>query len=246
MSELDNAKPTDYLGQVLSICHVSDNHSAFIPLSPGAEVIVHTGDLLPNASRGNRNIEPGFQERWVRNNIEKFKKWLDGRPFIYTAGNHDFLANLVEILCEHGMEAYDINNRRLEFRGFNFYGFPYINYICGEWNYELTSPEMHSKIRELKDNLSGVDILCAHSPPYNILDSTYVFMDSEGNMDYSMGARYGNQHLADLITYKWDEIENPPRYILVGHCHDSHFEEEKFGIYFSNAATTSRLIKLEK
>lgn len=230
---------------MLKISHTSDLHGIFIPQASSAEVIVATGDLFPNASRGNRAIEPAFQDRWIKQHIENYKRLLNGRPLIFIHGNHDFSQNFAEILTDNGMEIYDINDRRLEFRGFTFYGFPWIPYICGEWNYELTGTDLHNKVRELQDKLNDVDVLCCHSPPYGVLDSNYVIKDDDGNFDYSYGSRFGNQPLTDLICYKWDQITNPPRYVLCGHCHESKQTEERFDIFFSNAATTSRTIDLE-
>ena len=53
----------------MRVKHFSDIHSDLtilggIPLSEGFDAWINTGDLFPNRTRGNRKIEPAFQEDW--------------------------------------------------------------------------------------------------------------------------------------------------------------------------------------
>ena len=95
------------------LCHVSDTHGFFPDLPPEAEVIVHSGDGMPNSSRGNLKVEPRFQSEWVRKNVETYKKWLGGRPLIYLEGNHCFI-DPISILREAGIDAVSDDDEELD------------------------------------------------------------------------------------------------------------------------------------
>lgn len=212
----------------ITIIHVSDNHSAFLPLPEIGDLIVHSGDMLPNASRGNKNIEYQFQTNWVIQNIENFKKWLGDRPLLFVSGNHDFI-DPCKILRDNSIDATNISNMHYSFKDINFYGFPYIPYIAGEWAYECTVPEMQQEIRKLKDAFEKrIDILVCHAPLHGILDDSY-------------GIKIGNAQMNDLLSYGL-ETKQLPRWLLHGHAHGGHGWSEIMGIQISNAATTVHTI----
>ena len=214
----------------MKLVHVSDTHSLF-PKLPEGDVIVHTGDLCPNATRGKREIEVPFQAGWVRGNITRFKEWIGARPFLFVQGNHDFTPNVCDILVENGIDAHDISNKKLTVGGLTYYGFPFVPYIAGEWNWEVHGDQMQREIRRLRDILeeNPVDILCCHAPIYGILDMYYTHC--------------GNLHMADLFNYglareKW------PKVYLHGHIHEANGETTLDEMRISNAATTVHLIPI--
>ena len=228
----------------MKILHISDWHGDMSLDSGDSDIIVCSGDLLPNRSLGQRDrdsqvgkaslaAEKNYQTAWVLKNIEKFKSLIGAKPFLFCPGNHDFI-NPVPLLKDAGLNAIDLENKREEVLGFSFYGFPYINYIVGEWQYELIPTELAAKTQEIP--LETIDVLVAHCPPY-------------GFLDMAGGHKFGNSALSGRLYYgceKW------PRMILCGHLHPS------FGIIelpnggerghciISNAATGARMLELKK
>lgn len=212
--------------------HVSDTHGYFPDLHKEAEIIIHSGDLCPNKTRGNRSIEIPYQSEWVKGNAKTFKDWIGDRPFLLSYGNHDFSPYICRILQLEGINAINITNTKVTLNGVRYFGFPHIPYIEGEWNCESTVPQMQKEIRRLKDELeSGIDILVAHSPIAGILDL---------NSDYE---RCGNRQMADLFNYMLDDKFWPKAY-LCGHIHQDHGISSLGDMIISNAATTVNLIEV--
>ncbi len=237
------------------IAHCSDTHGYWPTIPKDCEVVIHTGDGIPNQTRGNRPIEYQYQTNWVRKNIENYKEWLGGRPLIYQMGNHCFISP-VPILVEAGIDATDITFDKHTYKSVRMIGFPYIPYICGEWNFERTPDEMSREIRKLKDQLlvwtesgsEGVDILCTHCPPYGVLDSDIVIRDGKSIIN-TYGNKWGNIQLTNLLNYGIEELipnlDQRPKYLLCGHCHEHNSITEEFGMLISNAATTVHKIEIK-
>lgn len=215
------------------IVHVSDNHSVLYPLPKEGDVVVHTGDFLPNASRGKREIEVPFQTEWLKLNADRIKNWIDNRPFLFSYGNHDFCPNICDILQDHGIDAHDITSTVYEFGGLKFYGFPFIPFLAGEWNGECFGDQMQREVRRIKDVIleHKVDILCAHCPIYGILD---LYLEEH----------CGNQQLADLLSYGIDR-DKWPKALLCGHVHEGNGITDLDGMLVSNAATTVHLLDIK-
>lgn len=225
----------------MKIIHVSDTHGTFPTLPAEGDVVVHSGDGLPNASRGKLPIEIPFQNNWIRKNTKSYAQWLNGRPMLYCMGNHCFISPC-DLLQEAGINAIDITNKTVTFNGLKFCGFPYIPYLDGEWNFEKRLPEMALEIRKLKDQIAnGVDVLVCHAPPYGVLDSNFVIRREDGTLIPDYGEHCGNSLLNTLLTY---ELEKLPKALLVGHIHEHHSVTEEWGITISNAATTVHLIEI--
>ncbi len=222
----------------MRIMHVSDNHGSFLRLPGRYDVVVATGDFCPNTqdlSRGNRNLEAAFQLQWLRQSFPTIKAWLQGNPFIFIPGNHDFLAPETiefELRCA-GIKARNASNLLVTHEGVNFYGFPYVPPIDGSWNYERDLPEMQAEADKMVAVLNStyVDVLMCHCPPYQCLDLTY------GNINI------GSTVLANALDYKISEEMMPTTY-LCGHCHASHGLTTRNGVLVSNAATTYQIIQV--
>jgi Icc-related predicted phosphoesterase len=218
----------------MKIIHISDNHSYFFPLPKEGEVVIHSGDLLPNFGRPiKRHQEIRFQTEWVKTRIETFKEWLDGRPFYFCEGNHDFI-NPVHILKEAGIEAFTITNEPQRYLDQTIFGIPYIPFIAAEWNWELTLPDMQNEFLKFDQYFnSGLEvyermpsILVCHAPPSGILSDVY-----------------GNSILSNFISYVWKD--KLPKILLTGHVHNQGNKEvEVFGMRVSNAACCARLIEI--
>jgi Icc-related predicted phosphoesterase len=215
------------------VAHVSDTHGQFPLIPKCAEVVVHSGDMLPNMSRGNLDIEIPFQTSWVSRNVEKYRKWLGDRPMIASLGNHDFIDPVV-ILRKAGMKTVNIDLRHYTYNDVTFYGFPFIPYIKGEWHLECRPEDMLRHIRRLADEFATkpINVLVAHCPP-------------RGVRDCYEGEHVGNHPLLDFITYGLDAKGlTPPRWIFSGHIHQDNGRGDCGDIKVSNAATVVRLIEL--
>lgn len=212
---------------------VSDTHSTFPILPRNAEFIVHCGDLLPNFKNASREDEWHLQRKWIENRIQIFKEWLDGRPLIYVSGNHDFYTEMWYDLTFNQIECHCINDKFLDFKGIKFYGFPWIPFIHGGFNFEATDDQMKDKLNHVhhKFLMHGMpDIFVAHSAIANVLDES---IDGRG---------FGSTHIANMITYNWRD--NLPKWYLHGHIHYSHGIADIFNMKVCNSATNPYLLEI--
>lgn len=183
--------------------HVSDSHGSFIKYPGEYDIIIHSGDLLPNSPERLKKSEHLYQRDWVRDNTENFKQWIGNKPFLFCAGNHDYAEPCNE-LRDMGIDAIDITNKLVEINGYKIYGFPWVPYI-GLWNFEAHDKKMQIKVDELMDVIeeNKIDILVAHCPPYKCKDLN------------SQGVNIGNLHMLNAIK----ELKHLPKFYLTGHCH---------------------------
>jgi Icc-related predicted phosphoesterase len=216
----------------MRIIHISDTHGTF-PTLPEGDLVVHSGDFCPNASRGNLQIEPSFQTNWLRTRVETFREWLGGRPLLLCNGNHDFVL-AAQVLADLGVNAIDLTNKFVAFQGINFYGFPYIPFIAGEWNYELMPQDMVDEMRRMRLKLADapapVDILVAHAPPWGICD-----------FDPKYKQHFGNSVLTNSLVY--GQFEPAPKHIFSGHIHQANGYDEILGVKVSQAGTVIHVIE---
>lgn len=220
------------------ICHISDTHSGFPRLYGRYDCVLHTGDFFPNSHhvmQGNKNREAVFQLQWLRDNMANIKAWLQGHPFLFVLGNHDFVpAEMMEQeLRSFGIDARNITNKHFNFREVDFYGFPYVPVISGMWNYEKDLPEMQIEVDKLVEilNAKHVDVLACHAPLYQTLD-------------LSMGNELcGSTIIANGLDYKVSK-DMLPGYYLCGHIHEANGITIRNGMVISNAATTLHVIEV--
>lgn len=227
-----------------TIFHFSDSHGRVpsVEKSIAYDVVVCSGDLLPDRyprkeERVRLNLpycmpaSPSRQEQWLRTSVPKFQALARGKPFLFVPGNHDFY-DPVPVLRDAGIEAYNLTDTIVEVCGLRFYGFPYVPWAGGAWNYELTPQGMSMKVAEvvvaLEDGL--FDVLVAHCPPYKMLDKA------------ANGQDCGNPFMLKALI---DLPENKlPKAYLCGHVHRAAGDGQFRGMYVSNAATKMRLIPL--
>lgn len=221
----------------MRLLHISDSHSKFLEIKGNFDMVVHSGDFFPDNKLYKSTIEPDhiFQIKWLNHNLKNLKKQINNKPYLFTLGNHDFVkAEIVEnFLRNNGVDAYSLEDKIVKVNDFTFYGFPYIPYICGTFNYERDHDSMRKEVINLTKNIKGqqIDFLVAHAPLHGILDKTYD------------GRHIGNNILLDYLTYKVDKSDLPKWY-LCGHVHDSYGISTEHFINVSNAATTHNIIEV--
>lgn len=222
----------------MRLMHVSDTHGKFPRLYGRYDAVIHTGDLFPNSHHlfnGEKDKEMSFQLQWLRDNLNEMKSWLQGHPFLYVPGNHDFLnSSLMEFeMRKVGLESFDLTDRMLTFQGVNFYGFPYVPAINGMWNYEREISAMQKETDKMVEvlNKQYVDVLACHAPLYKVLD-------------LSMGNELlGSTVISDALDYKVSK-DMQPAYYLCGHIHEANGMSVRNGMMVSNAATTRHIIEV--
>jgi len=225
------------------IAHISDNHGWLYHDFEDADIIVHSGDFLPNSvARGHGPVkqEIQYQTRWLIDNKDALKAWIKDKQFLFCRGNHDFM-NPVPLMQKFGIDAIDITEDIYWVDDLAFYGFPYIPWTGGGWSQELLPPEMSTKldtvVKYINDGM--VNVLVAHCPIYGILDKGHQ----------SIGQRWGNNALKTAFDYK---IKTLPKALLCGHVHEDHGmatyppdpKPEDQVTIISNAATTVHFITI--
>lgn len=219
------------------IMHISDTHGNFLRLNGSFDCVVHSGDFFPNspAQYNSKSAEAVFQVEWMRENLDTFKQWIGNKPYLFTLGNHDFCGDtILEILLRaHGIKAFALHDKIVHYEGMNFYGFPYVPYINGSFNFEKEIPEMQEKCDEMVNalNTSYVDVFVCHAPLYGILDLN------------SAGHRCGSTVMADAFKYKLN-TGMQPNAIFHGHIHNAHGIAQHDGLLISNAATTQNILEI--
>jgi len=247
----------------MKIIHISDTHGSFpaIPESKDSEskdseskdfqseesLIVHSGDMQPNSPTlwgvsglrvsGLRapsiEAEVEFQEKWMRQRIQKFADWIGQHTFMYCPGNHDYY-DPVPLMQRAGIKAISIDQKWENHSDYLFYGFPYVPQDCFPWNYAVPNQEMSGRLdtlasqwneKTVKEIGSGI-VLVAHCPPAGVMD-----------MCPRQIKRFGNSNLNDFLNYK---ITVQPKFLLCGHIHGAggiQKYSENFGPLVSQAAT---------
>ncbi len=208
----------------MKILHSSDLHGSYkellMALEGDFDVWVDTGDFFPNKTRGDRNIETSFQNKWFswKNLGGRIVKALGDRKMICVGGNHDY-TDLASLIREAGGNAENISDGPVEYGGLSFAGFREIPWIIGEWN-----GETHD-LSDLVRNAIGADpdVLVTHAPPAGILDTRKY--------------RGGIEGLAMALNYQPHRI----KYHFFGHIHENGGKAvDEMGIKFVNGANHIR------
>lgn len=215
--------------------HCSDIHGKLPILNGNFNAIISSGDFFPNSINvwsGDKKKEQDYQHNWLDQSINQIKSWLNGKPFFFVNGNHCFADPevMLKIFLSNGIEAYDLNEKYISFNKINFYGFPYVNYINGMWNYERHATEMQKEVDKLIEVLNNdhIDILVCHSPLAGYLD--------EG---------YGSSIIANALDYKVKK-DHLPKYLLHGHTHQDYGVAMRNGMLLINSATTQHILEYHK
>jgi Icc-related predicted phosphoesterase len=216
----------------MRILHISDTHGTLPPLlEDGVDVVVHSGDFLPNRTRGIRAVEEVFQPAWVHENAARLRGWMGDRRLLVCAGNHDFV-DPAPLLREAGLNAVSITDRLHDEDSVGFYGFPWVPFFTGEWNYELGLVPLTNATIAVEEmlNQGAIDVLVSHGPLYGVRDR-----NADGENCGSLPMRYALQ-----------AARHAPRAFLCGHIHEARGRQTwSRGIHVSNAALTQNWIDLD-
>lgn len=213
------------------IAQFSDTHG--LPRKPvpeAADVVVHSGDLCPNRTRGNRSIEPPYQIQWLEKTARDWARWLGGRMLLLVEGNHDFV-DPAAILRRYGINALNLGLHAapVDVGGLTFAGLSDIPWIEGEWAHEEQEVDIHQHFTRLMDQKP--DVIIAHCPPAGVLDDPFDYVNY----------RIGSTSIATILSYH----EHEPLAYLCGHCHERGGKEARVrSTLISNAATTRRLVEI--
>lgn len=212
----------------MRILHVSDTHGQFDPLSTDGDVVVHSGDLMPNRTFGIAQVEHAFQRYWVEDNAKRIRDWVGSRPFLLTLGNHDFI-DPTQYLRDVGLDARLLHDG-VELGGVRFCGFPWTPTFY-DWAWMCGPVEMAERLRPAVDlmNRGDVDVFVSHGPMYGVLDR---------NRD---GTRCGCKVLRETMQ----TVDVPPKLLLHGHIHEAAgWLGWSNGMTVSNAARTQRVLDI--
>ncbi len=231
----------------MKILHLSDTHGYFPPLLSGEEfdLIVHSGDFLPNLAGARaskfwdlaRQESKDFQLEWLTEKKKEFNVWRQGKPFLYIAGNHDFLTDWTFL----GSNVIDLTNQDMQYHGLNWSGFSFVSQIHGFWNFEKEEIELEklfsARLQAWVENNSFPDIIISHAPPHGILD--IVLRDGVGSVGLWPLRKY---------LEGWYPNSRSPKLVLCGHIHESHgikfLGAEENQIIISQAATQIHLLEI--
>jgi len=216
--------------KLLRLLHTSDVHGAYKVLlrlleKDNFDCWVDSGDLLPNKTRGDRRVEPVYQEKWLqwKGLGPRIAERLSGRPALLCPGNHDFI-RVADHLKRFGVASHDLDRSPAAWGGEVWSGCRAVEWMSGEWNGEIH--DFHACTEKMM--ASNPTVLVTHSPVARILDLSPI-----------KGRNIGNPVLLDWLVNKPHRV----RLVLHGHVHEEPGTASGRGITFVNSAETSNVIE---
>lgn len=211
-----------------SFIHISDTHGTLPVLTGLDEVdfVVHSGDFMPNRTRGLRVIEESFQEAWLEKEADRIRQWLGGKPLLLVPGNHDFI-DPTAVLGFREVNAILLDDRAVGLGGLYFWGHKWTPYFTGEWAWEESEAALRARLDIVP---AHVNVMVSHGPPYGVLDRN------------ARGQRCGSVALRHWLQDRGESVKA----CLVGHIHEAGGGVVTWpsGLLVSNAATSQRIITL--
>jgi Icc-related predicted phosphoesterase len=220
----------------MRIAATSDVHGAFGDCLnwPGADILVVTGDFLPNF-HNKKAMDGQLQLEYLKGPFQDIKEELLSvyTNIVFIAGNHDIAfetdaglaVGCLEILADDRITY--LNGETQTIMGRLFWGSPWTpEFFSQRWafnfldhrNPNTKDAAKRQAEREWSKIPSNVDVLLTHSPPFGILDKT------------ADGRHVGCPHLLS-------RLENvQPTLHVFGHIHESYGVERRGGTIVVNAS----------
>lgn len=210
----------------MRIAHFSDTHG--LPRKPvpdDCDLVVISGDVAPNRTRGVGVVEGVYQENWYRKTMLQWKAWIRGKRLLVIQGNHDFF-DPTSAMRSSGIAALSCNWTTVEIEGVRFSGLPDIPLMGNEWNHEFSERTIaHHLEALLRDE---PDVVVGHCPPHGVLDMVN-------------GYNIGSKAVAELLEHASRRLKA----YLCGHCHEHGGKAARIrGMLVSNAATSRRIVTI--
>ncbi len=200
----------------MRVAHISDTHGIIRDIEGDFDVVVHTGDMMPNQTRGVRRVEGPYQKQWIEDHVKLMAScWSKGKPPMRAAG----------------IEAYILIDDVLTIDGVKFYGHPWVPHYYGEWNYEIWEHEIAAKLKPVAELIESgdIDAMLAHAP-------AMYYLDQNGQHEHC-----GSKSMHDMIM----GLKRPLKLYACGHIHESRgITALPSGTIYSNAALTQRIITI--
>jgi Icc-related predicted phosphoesterase len=220
----------------LKILHISDTHGAMPALRGEFDVVVHSGDLMPNTPNTtfdfvDPRVEKPFQRRWLATHAARLRAWLGDKPVLITPGNHDFV-DAVPYLRRAGVEAVCLKDGARDIDGVTFYGTPWVPEFY-DWNFMASPAERRRRFAPAARMLDAgeIDVFVSHGPIYGLLDRN------------TRGERCGCRVMREVIQ----SARHAPKLFLHGHIHEAAGVRRWLrGILVSNAATVQRVLTVSR
>lgn len=218
----------------MKIAHISDTHGYFPSIADDIDLVVHSGDFLPDPPipmTPKNRID--FQQNWLLSRLPTIKDWVHNKTLVMCQGNHDWLPPILqESILQKKINAYVLHEKVASIKNLYFYGFPFVPTINGFHNHEKSPEDMSFSINKITNivNKSKIDVLISHAPPAGIFDLAFS------------GERFGNPQLSNAII---NDFKIFPKAFLFGHIHFSGGQQALIkNSIFSNAATKVNYIYL--
>ena len=214
----------------MNILHISDLHGHWELILnekqklEQSDIIVFTGDMLPDLYNSSKRNQQQYQFKWVKqnSNFKSVVKLLETKSVIIVNGNHDYIN-----LANYIPNSFHITEKQTcVINGVKFAGFEGMPYCGGGFNQELSDLEIESRARAALNHKP--DILLTHVPPAGMLD--------EGKWGL-IPLRALIDEETSLVTYKVH---------LFGHCHyDGNKRVLHKGVEYINGACCVNLLHLD-
>jgi Icc-related predicted phosphoesterase len=209
---------------ILKILHISDNHGDLQLLKSACEIrsdiVVHSGDFFPDFyDYKNDCWDSVSQELWLKLHSNTIGLALEGRPFVFVQGNHDW----VGLKTFDYPETKELANSSVTIEGLKFYGLSNTPNLS-MFNHFTTTEEFETVLQNIP---TDTDVLVPHCPPYGIMDQLEFDERSVG------------------IPNLKERIESTKiRLVLFGHIHEANGLKTIGKTVYSNAAAGWRLLKI--
>lgn len=213
--------------------------SEFIAYDEDVELVLITGDMLPNFPP--MWVE-GFEEEQRKRQYgmwcqiaERFQNTWPNAALVAVPGNHDWCDYAIPGL----VRSFDkLQGETITVKGLKISGFRGVPWFSGNWHGELADRAIDFLIAELD---YSADIFLTHTPPYGILDTPMGFFENPED--------FGDIRHVGAVGFEQFLTNNPwikRRYHCFGHIHECGGNKfTRNNVIYSNAAGTLNELEIK-